>query len=60
MSCLFHDNAFSVLAPISGLRYSFPFFMLCLVSVLWVPDFLSLSLVASRETFLFPHCQPLV
>ena len=60
MSCLFYRNAFCLIATIPGIRYSFPFLMPLLVSVLQVPDFLPPSLVASRETFLLLQCLSLV
>lgn len=59
MSCLFGHTAFPFIALITRIRYSFPILMPYLVSVLHVPQFLPPGSVASRETFLFPLCQPL-
>lgn len=37
MSCLFYHNTFSLIAPITRIRYSFLFLTPCLVNVLHVP-----------------------
>lgn len=58
MSCLFCHAAFSLIALITSIRCSFPFW--CLAWLVF-SGFHSFFLLVQGlwETFLFPHCQPL-